>query len=158
MKIEELLSNKGYENNAYKICKFLGLDDTNKLIGAKFFSQEMTYSPIMIPGWTMSNNDRTWHVCCIEKGVLSIDDIDSGYNINLAICDGNGEGKHRYYQDTFLSFLESGLIIPYDENICIKHIKWQDKLTDTVDIVHEADVLFDTINNKILSDVEEVQN
>ena len=48
MKIKDIIEAKGYETDTVRICKFLGFDDTNQLKGAKFFSQEQSYSPILI--------------------------------------------------------------------------------------------------------------
>lgn len=141
MKISEILKNKGYKNNTYRICEFLGFDDTDQLKGAKFFSQEESYSSIPIIGWGMSNGDCTWRVCETVDDDYQLYSIDEGYKITLKICEGYGSGAHRYYQCDFLSLLKSGHIIPYTDDSYIKHIRWEEPLTSYMNIVYEADVI-----------------
>ena len=90
MKIKDIIEAKGYETDTVRICKFLGFDDTNQLKGAKFFSQEQSYSPILIPGLCMSNGDCTWRLCQLNDGDCELYSIDYGYKFQLEICDGRG--------------------------------------------------------------------
>ena len=148
MKIADIIKAKGYETDTVRICKFLGFTDTEQLKGAKFFSQEESYSPILIPGFCMSNGDCTWRLCQLNDGDCELYSIDHGYKFQLEICDGSGYGKHLYYQSDFLSLLESGLIIyAGDGKGHIEHIKWAEKLCDNVFLIHEADIIVKE-NNK----------
>ena len=142
MKIKDIIEAKGYETDTVRICKFLGFDDTNQLKGAKFFSQEQSYSRILIPGLCMSNGDCTWRLCQLNDGDCELHSIDYGYKFQLEICDGSGYGRHLYYQSDFLSLLEDGFIIyAGDGKGHIRHIKWTDEICDGVYVVHEADVV-----------------
>lgn len=142
MKIEKLIERDGYKNDTVRICEFLGFTDTEQLKGAKFFSQEESYSPIPIPGLCMNNGDRTWRLCELNDGDSELYSIDYGYKFQLKICDGNGYGKHLYYQSDFLSLLEKGLILYADDNKChIEHIKWIEKLFGNAYLIHETDVI-----------------
>lgn len=141
MKISDIIEKKGYKNNTCRICEFLGFDDTDQLKGAKFFSQEESYSPIPIPGMSISNGDMTWRVCRVVDEEYDLYSVDNGYKITLEICDGFGRGRHRYYQSDFYSLLEDGLILPYEEGAHIEHIKWAEPLTGYINLIHEADIV-----------------
>lgn len=143
MNIEKLIEKKGYENDAVKICKFLGFTDTDQLKDARFFSQEESYSPIPILGVSISNNDCTWRLCKIVDSEEELYSIDYGYKFRLEICDGSGYGGTLYYQSTFLSFLKSGHIVYVKDgsNIHVEHIKWAEPLSDSAFVIHEADIL-----------------
>lgn len=145
MNINEIIERDGYKNNTVRICEFLGFTDTNQLKGAKFFSEEESYSPILIPGFCMSNGDWTWRLCQLNDGDCELYSIDYGYKFQLEICDGSGYGKHLYYQSDFLSLLENGSIIyAENENSHIEHIKWTEELIPNLFLIHEADIV---INN-----------
>lgn len=142
MKIADIIKVKGYETDTVRICKFLGFTDTEQLKGAKFFSQEESYSPIPIPGLCMSNGDCTWRLCQLNDGDCKLYSIDYGYKFQLEICDGSGYGRHLYYQSDFLSLLEKGFIIyAGDGKGHIEHINWAEKICDNVFIIHEADII-----------------
>lgn len=142
MKIADIIKVKGYETDTVRICKFLGFTDTEQLKGAKFFSQEESYSPIPIPGLCMSNGDYTWRLCQLNDGDCELYSIDYGYKFQLEICDGSGYGRHLYYQSDFLSLLEEGFIIyAGDGKGHIEHINWAEKICDNVFIIHEADII-----------------
>lgn len=142
MKIADIIKVKGYETDTVRICKFLGFTDTEQLKGAKFFSQEESYSPIPIPGLCMSNGDYTWRLCQLNDGDCELYSIDYGYKFQLEICDGSGYGRHLYYQSDFLSLLEQGFIIyAGDGKGHIEHINWAEKICDNVFIIHEADII-----------------
>lgn len=142
MKIADIIKVKGYETDTVRICKFLGFTDTEQLKGAKFFSQEESYSPIPIPGLCMSNGDYTWRLCRLNDGDCELYSIDYGYKFQLEICDGSGYGRHLYYQSDFLSLLEEGFIIyAGDGKGHIEHINWAEKICDNVFIIHEADII-----------------
>lgn len=145
MNINEIIERDGYKNDTVRICEFLGFTDTNQLKGAKFFSEEESYSPILIPGFCMSNGDWTWRLCQLNDGDCELYSIDYGYKFQLEICDGSGYGKHLYYQSDFLSLLENGSIIyAENENSHIEHIKWAEELIPNLFLIHEADIV---INN-----------
>lgn len=139
MEISEIIKKYGFENNVCRICKLLGFEDTDQLRNAKFFSQEQTYTKIPNPGLCISNNDTTWRICKVVPNHHF--DIDEGYKITLQVCDGSGEGRHTYYQSDFLTLIESGAIIPYEENSYIKHVTWREYITDSMYLVHEADIV-----------------
>lgn len=141
MKISDIEKTKGYKTDTCRICEFLGFDDTDQLKGAKFFSQEESYSPIPFIGWSMSNGDMTWRVCQVVDSDQELYSVDYGYKLILEICDGTGQGRHKYYQSDFYSLLQAGLILPYEEGKHIEHIKWMEPLTDYISIVHEADAV-----------------
>ena len=142
MNIDKLIERNGYKNDTVRICEFLGFTDTEQLKGAKFFSQEESYSPILIPGFYMGNGDYTWRLCQLNDGDCELYSIDHGYKFQLEICDGSGYGRHLYYQSDFLSLLENGSII-YDKSGKghIEHIKWAEKLCPGIYLVHEADIV-----------------
>lgn len=145
MNINEIIERDGYKNDTVRICEFLGFTDTKQLKEARFFSQEQSYSPIPIIGWSMSNNDYTWRLCKIVDGDNELHTVDYGYKFRLEICDGSGQGSHLYYQSDFLSLLENGSIIyAENENSHIEHIKWAEELIPNLFLIHEADIV---INN-----------
>lgn len=143
MNIEKLIEKKGYENDAVKICKFLGFTDTDQLKDARFFSQEESYSPIPILGVSISNNDYTWRLCKIVDSEEELYSIDHGYKLRFEICDGSGYGGTMYYQCDFLSLLKSGHIVYVKDgsNIHVENIKWAEPLSDNTFVIHEADIL-----------------
>lgn len=140
MKISEILKNEGYKNDTYRICEFLGFEDTNQLKSARFFSEEESYSPTLIPGISMSNGDMDWRVCRVVDEEDELYSVDHGYKITLEICDGSGRGRHRYYQSDFLQLLEDGIIIPYQEGYHIEHIKAFEPFCN-IYLVHEFDTV-----------------
>lgn len=141
MKLNNLIEQKGFENDTVRICKFLGFTDTDQLKKAKFYSQEQSYSPIPILGLSVSNNDYTWRLCEISNDEPELYSVDHGYKLRLKICDGSGYGSNLYYQSDFYSLLQNGDILLAENNSHIEHIAWQEKITDFVCITHEADVL-----------------
>lgn len=145
MKIEMLIERDGYKNDTVKICEFLGFTDTEQLKEARFFSQEQSYSPIPVIGWSVSNNDCTWRLCKIVDGDNEYHTIDKGYKFRLEICDGVNQGGRLYYQCDFLSMLKKRFIIHVKDgsNAHIEHIKWAEELCDGVYIIHEADVIME---------------
>lgn len=150
MKITDIVKKTGFETDVCRICKFLGFEDTNQLKSMKFFSQEESYSSIPFIGWLVSNGNMTWRICQVVDESEELFSIDYGYKITLEICDGSGIGRHRYYQSDFLSHLKSGLIIPYTEKSYIKHIKWSEPLTESVELIHEADIVIYEGKGKII--------
>ena len=143
MNIKQLESTKGYKSDTVRICEYLGFTDTDELKEARFFSQEQSYSPLPFIGWGMSNGDYTWRLCEIDNDVSELDSVDEGYKLVLRICDGSGEGSHKYYQSDFLSLLQDGFIIPCkDESSHIEHITWEEHLPNSSwKLIHEADIV-----------------
>lgn len=145
MKLTDLVGKIGYENDTYRICKFLGFTDTDELKSAKFFSQEESYEPVPLLGISMPTGDISWRVCQVFDESDELYSVDYGYKITLTPLKDNGEfdyGSHRYYQAYFLALLKTGCIIPYVDGAHIEHIQWREPIEGSVAyVVHEADVV-----------------
>lgn len=87
------------------ICKELGYTDTEELKLSKFYINDDT--------WTLYEvDDSNWTAR-----------VDNGYKIQLISMDGLGACCRTYYQEDFLSLLESGYILPYKKGIThIEHV------------------------------------
>ena len=139
MNIKTLEKQLGYKNDAIYICEYLGFNDTDQLKSAKFYSQEQSYSLIPGLGIGLSNNDLTWRLCRVVDN--SRYPVDKGYKITIEICDNSGVGCHHYYQSDFLSLLEKGYILLYKKGMYVMHVKWEEVLTNNLNVIHEADIV-----------------
>lgn len=106
------------------ICKALELNTTEELKSAQFYI-----------------NDKDWALYTIDDSEWTCR-VDDGYKIKLIAIDDSGAWARTYYQEDFLSLLESGHIIPYkDGTTHINHVVEYEPFVDGLFIVHEGNVL-----------------
>ena len=107
---------------------------------AHYFTLLHPLEGVIIPGmglsitYTSSNTREKWVECEIVEDRHKVED---GYKVDLQSVEP-GYGRDSFYLDTFLSFLEKGLIVKKTPNMKCVEVEWREPLTPGTELVHRA--------------------